>query len=126
MISEAVRAQVRTRASHRCEYCLRDGDDSMLVPLQIEHIIPRKHGGTDDLDNLAIACVRCNLHKGSNLTGIDPHDGKIQALFHPRRQRWSDHFRLDGPYIVGKTAIGRTTARVLEMNSSEQILRRSS
>lgn len=52
---------VRKRRADRCEYCRLPQDLSPLASLQIEHIIPRKHKGTDDLDNLALACKDCNL-----------------------------------------------------------------
>ncbi len=52
----------------------------------IEHIVPKIHGGTDSPDNLALACIDCNPHKGTNLTGIDPEMGEVTGLFHPRRQ----------------------------------------
>lgn len=91
------------------------------MPLQIEHIIPRKHGGSDDPENLALACAECNLHKSSNLTGIDPDTGQITPLFDPRRQVWADHFVRNGLQIVGRTAAGRTTVRVLELNSPERL-----
>jgi 5-methylcytosine-specific restriction endonuclease McrA len=42
------------RASNCCEYCRRRQVDSPLIPLQIEHVIPRKHGGGDSLDNLRV------------------------------------------------------------------------
>src|SRR3990172_7430556 len=113
MLTESMKAQVRRRAGYRCEYCHLDAHDSPLARLQIEHIVPRKHGGSDDLENLALACVDCNLHKGSNLTGIDPDTGQTTELFPPRRHRWNDHFRWDGISILGTTAIGRTTVRVL-------------
>lgn len=116
----ATRAAVRERAGQCCEYCQRRQINSPLIPLQIEHIIPRKHGGSDDLDNLALACAECNLHKGSNLTGIDPETNQIEPLYHPRREPWSAHFRWDGVCIVGLTPTGRTTVRVLDLNSSER------
>ncbi len=116
-----LRAAVRERAAERCEYCQRRQADSPLVPLQIEHIVPRKHGGGDHSDNLALACAECNLHKGSDLTGIDPDTGQITPLFDPRRQRWGEHFSWDGLRILGTTAVGRTTARVLELNSPERL-----
>ena len=81
----------------------------------------RKHGGSDDESNLCLACIDCNLHKGPNLTGIDPLTGVVTELFHPRRQRWEDHFALDRIYIIGRTAIGRTTIQVLGMNSDDQL-----
>jgi hypothetical protein len=112
---------VRQRAKYCCEYCRLHQEDSPLAVLHIEHIIPRKHGGTDDVENLCLACIDCNLHKGSNLTGIDPSTEDVTQLFHPRRDRWEEHFELTGLCIKGKTAIGRTTVRVMEMNSDEQI-----
>ena len=125
-MNQSTRARVQERAGDRCEYCLMRQNDSPLAALHVEHIIPRIHGGTDDLENLALACIDCNLHKGPNLTGIDPQTKQVTALFHPRRHRWEDHFERDGPYVVGKTAIGRTTIRVLNMNSEDQLALRSS
>ena len=125
-MNPTTRARVRERAGDRCEYCLLPQDDSPLAALHVEHIIPKIHGGTDELDNLALACIDCNLHKGPNLTGIDPQTRRVTELFHPRRHRWADHFRRDGPYLVGKTATGRTTIRVLNMNSEDQLMLRSS
>jgi 5-methylcytosine-specific restriction endonuclease McrA len=101
-------------------------NDSPLAALHVEHIVPKIHGGTDDLENLALACIDCNLHKGPNLTGIDPQTQRVTELFHPRRHRWEDHFQRDGLCLVGKTAVGRTTIRVLNMNSEDQLTLRSS
>ncbi len=116
-----LRSAVRRRAAQACEYCQRREIDSPLIPLQIEHIIPRKHGGLDSFGNLALACAECNLHKGSNLTGIDPESKQVTALFDPRRDAWDDHFSWDGLRIVGLTAVGRTTVRVLELNSGARL-----
>jgi len=120
------RTEVRRRAGNVCEYCRLHQNDSPLAVLHIEHIVPKIHGGTDDLDNLALACIDCNLHKGTNLTGIDPESGLITELFHPRRQQWEEHFEWVGIYLQGKTAVGRTTIRVLNMNSEDQLAVRSS
>ena len=126
MITTQVRRQVRERAHNLCEYCHLHQDDSPLAALHVEHIIPKVHGGTDDVENLALACIDCNLHKGTNLTGIDPQTSQLTELFHPRRQHWDEHFQLQEVYLVGKTAIGRTTIRVLGMNSDDQVALRSS
>ncbi len=120
-MTEAARAFVRQRAANRCEYCHLHQDDSPLAALHIEHIRPRKHGGSDDESNLCLACIDCNLHKGPNLTGIDPLTGAVTGLFHPRQQRWEDHFAFEGIYITGSTAVGRTTIQVLDMNSDDQL-----
>ena len=120
-MTRALQELVRQRAGDRCEYCALRQEDSPLASLHLEHIIPRKHGGTDDPENLCLACIDCNLHKGPNLTGIDPESGCVTELFHPRRQQWEEHFEWQGIRIAGKTPEGRTTVRVLEMNSDEQI-----
>jgi hypothetical protein len=112
--------RVRERAGDRCEYChLPQGVSGLRF--HVEHIVSRQHGGTDDPGNLALACPECNLHKGTNLTGIDPDTGQVTPLFHPRRDRWNDHFTLVDGSIVGRTAAGRTTARLLEMNTGDRL-----
>jgi 5-methylcytosine-specific restriction endonuclease McrA len=126
MIGAKTRTNVRKRAEDTCEYCHLQQEDSPLAALHVEHIIPKVHGGTDDLDNLALACIDCNLHKGTNLTGIDPETSEVTELFHPRRQNWGEHFEWHGIYLSGKTAVGRTTIRVLNMNSEDQVALRSS
>jgi 5-methylcytosine-specific restriction endonuclease McrA len=126
MINTQVRTHVRERAHNLCEYCHLHQDDSPWAALHIEHVIPKVHGGTDEPVNLALACIDCNLHKGTNLTGIDPQTNRITELFHPRRQNWDEQFELQGFHLVGKTPTGRTTVRVLNMNSDDQIALRSS
>ena len=93
-------------------------EDEPFYRYQVEHIIPRQHGGSDDESNLALSCPNCNRHKGPNLTGIDPDTGNIVQLFHPRREQWTEHFEFQGPSVVGKTPTGRTTVRVLAMDST--------
>ena len=117
----ALRLGVRVRAGDRCEYCQLHQIDSPFVTLHVEHIIPKKHGGEDDFDNLFLACGDWNLRKGSNLAGIDPVTGKLIALFHPRLQNWSDHFAWKDLHILGRTAVGRTTVRVLDLNHKERL-----
>jgi hypothetical protein len=92
----------------------------LSVPLHVEHITARQHAGDDDLENLAIACSHCNLHKGTNLTSIDPESGQIVSLFHPRQQQWGEHFETRGAVILGLTAIGRATVRLLNMNTPKR------
>jgi hypothetical protein len=115
-----VRDLVRDRAGLRCEYCRAPQEFSELR-FHIEHIVPRQHGGDNSVENLALACPDCNLHKGPNLTGIDPNSGTIVRLFHPRREGWTEHFGYVGFRIVGQTAIGRTTAALLKMNDVDRL-----
>ncbi len=121
MIGAPMRRRVRERADNRCEYCLTRQDDEPFISYQIEHIIAIQHGGSDDEENLALACSHCNLHKGPNLAGIDPTTGSIEPLFHPRRQSWAEHFEVRGALIAGKTPCGRATVRVLAMNAEARV-----
>jgi hypothetical protein len=124
-MNAATQQLVRDRAGHRCEYCRIHQDDEPFYRLHVEHIVPKQHGGSDDPDNLALACRHDNEHKGPNLTGIDPDTGKVVRLFHPRRQRWSRHFRFDGAIIVGRTQCGRATVAVLALNAADRVELRS-
>jgi 5-methylcytosine-specific restriction endonuclease McrA len=108
--------QVRERAAHRCEYCRLAQTEAPLASFHVEHITPKQHGGGDALPNLALSCYHCNLHKGPNLSGLDPESGSLVPLFSPRQQVWEDHFERVGDRIEGRTAIGRATVRVLAMN----------
>jgi len=114
------RELVRGRADERCEYC-GIPQDCVAYRLQIEHVTAKQHHGSDDASNLALACDRCNLHKGTNLTAIDPQTRNIVTLFHPRKDRWHDHFELRGAMIVGLTDIGRATVRLLKMNAEARV-----
>ena len=69
-------------------------------------------------------CMFCNKYKGTDLTSIDPESGEIAPLFHPRRQCWEDHFRLDNAQIVPLTATGRVTVTLLQLNRSERVAER--
>jgi hypothetical protein len=121
----AVHQLVRDRAGDRCEYCRIHQDDEPFYRMHVEHIVAQQHGGADDPDNLALACHHDNEHKGPNLSGIDPETGKVVRLFHPRRQRWSRHFRFDGAVIVGRTQCGRATVAVLALNAPDRVELRS-
>jgi hypothetical protein len=119
-VDAATRAVARERADNRCEYCLLRQQYSD-VKHHIEHIVSRQHGGSDSIDNLALACHRCNLSKGPNLTGIDPTTGELVSLFHPRRDRWIEHFGFQGTKIAGCTPTGRATVQVLAMNDARRL-----
>jgi len=75
-------------------------------------------------DNLALSCVLCNKRKGSDLASVDPDTGKITPLYHPRHDRWSEHFRLDGAQIVPLTPAGRATVYLLQLNQGDRIVER--
>jgi ATP adenylyltransferase len=60
-ISGSLRYEVLKRAGFRCELCGTSADERAI---EVDHILPRKHGGEDDLTNLQALCFKCNANKG--------------------------------------------------------------
>jgi HNH endonuclease len=123
-MAEPRRARIRRRAQNACEYCRLPQRASILAH-QIDHIIAQQHLGSDAESNLCLCCLRCNLKKGPNVASTDPEvesEYRIVALFHPRKQRWSEHFHLrEGGRIEGLTPEGRATVRLLDFNAEERV-----
>lgn len=111
-IPSALRAAVRARAGDCCEYC-RMPELGVFFTHEPDHVIAEQHGGTTSFENLALACVQCNRSKGPNIASVDPATGVVVAIFHPRREVWSEHFEFLEGQILGVTATGRATARLL-------------
>lgn len=119
-MDESLIRLVWQRAQNCCEYCRLPQRYSSLT-FEIDHIIAKKHGGATTLGNLALACFYCNNRKGPNIAGVDPQTGSIIRLFHPRRHKWSRHFYWEGTELRGRTAIGRATISVLNINEDEAL-----
>jgi hypothetical protein len=92
-----------------------------LLTFQIDHTIARKHHGTDEFNNLALACFACNNHKGPNIAGVDPDTDEVVRLFHPRQDSWEDHFGWRGAVLVGRTPVGPATIDVLAINLPHRV-----
>ena len=88
-ISRTTKVDVRDRASDRCEYCRLAQSGFPLVTFHVEHVIARQHGGSDDMENLCLACHWCNLFKGPNLSSLV--DDELTRLFNPRMDRVFDY-----------------------------------
>lgn len=97
-----------------------------VLPFQIDHIVARKHGGHTRAENLALSCYPCNAYKGPNIAGMDEQTGQVTRLFHPRRDDWPTHFAWFGPTLLGRTAIGRVTVAVLDINQPDRLAVRHS
>ena len=117
-MNQSLIRKVWQRAQDRCEYC-RVPASVYPLPFHIDHVVARQHGGPTVLDNLALACLHCNRHKGPNIAGRDSATGELVRLYHPRQDRWSEHFEWEGAKLVGRTAIGRITIQVLAINASD-------
>ncbi|RCS46492.1 HNH endonuclease [Bremerella cremea] len=115
-----MRLEIARRAGNCCEYCqMPQGYDP--ATFEVDHIIPEKMKGETSLPNLCLACFPCNNCKGPNIAGIDPETKQKTFLFDPRNEAWREHFVWDGPYLRGKTSVGRATVDLLQINLSFRI-----
>lgn len=117
----SLRQLVRDRANYRCEYCHLPDFAAPASTFHTEHVIAKQHDGSDDPENRAWSCHRCNFHKGPNLSGIDPLTYHVVRLFDPRRQSWKRHFEWLGALLVGRTQTGRATVAVLNINDPQRV-----
>lgn len=123
-MNHRLRAQVRERAGRRCEYCRIHEHDDPFFTFPVDHVVAQQHGGSTTADNLCFSCFRCNVHKGPNLTSVDPLTAATVRLFHPRRDVWEKHFHWEGSILAGDTPIGRATIRCLAINHPDAVLLR--
>lgn len=116
-ISPSTRKTIAKRANYLCEYCLSPQDFSTQSH-SIEHILPKIKKGSDEPENLALACQGCNSHKSDKTEAIDPFTKRISPLYNPRTDIWKDHFTWSDDYleIIGITAKGRATISLLKLN----------
>ena len=116
-VSASIRAKIEERAEKLCEYC-RSPLEFSPDPFSAEHIFPVSKGGTDDLENLALACQGCNGYKSTKTEAFDVMSRMTAQFYNPRRDLWNEHFvwSEDFTEIIGKTARGRVTITVLKLN----------
>ena len=125
-ISDSFRQLVIQAANYRCEYC-KTSSRLTGMPLIMEHILPRSLGGTDERNNLAASCYRCNEFKGAKTEALDPETQQLVPLYNPRNQDWLAHFIWGngGTHIIGITPIGRATVIALRLNNDNIVAARS-
>lgn len=121
-ISERIQQQVRNRANYLCEFC-HANEQWQYVRFTVDHVIPVSLGGSDNLDNLTLACFHCNRRKTNRLTAVDLQSQTEVPLFNPRQDSWQEHFiwSRDGLSIVGISTIGRATVAALLLNRERVI-----
>lgn len=117
----AARELVRRRAEDRCEYCRLPQTAAPFFTFHVEHIRARQHGGSDDPENLALACPDCNAFKGPNVTTVDPESDAVVPLYDPREHAWDEHFEYHGSRIFGITPVGRGTVELLNLNEESRV-----
>ena len=112
-----LKREIYQRARGRCEYCCSPAFYAP-DPFSVEHIQPRVDGGQLVLGNLALSCQGCNNLKHRATSALDPSTGLLSPLYHPRRDRWEEHFTWseDFLHVLGLTPPGRATVLRLQLN----------
>ena len=120
--SKSIREKIENRANKLCEYCLSPLEFSP-DPFSIEHIFPLAKGGTNNLENLALACQGCNGSKSTKTEAFDLVSQTISSFYNPRKDIWREHFMWNEDFteIIGITAKGRVTVKVLKLNRQRVI-----
>ena len=120
-ISNNLREQVRKRANERCEYChIPEGFTHFSH--QVDHIIPPRHGGVDEIQNLAWACFYCNNNKGTDIATYDLNSRQPVFLYNPYFDEWSEHFTInENGYIIANSSKASGTIRLLKMNNYKRV-----
>ncbi len=72
-------------------YVAQDGE--LMGKTTVEHIIPQAHGGTNELDNLALACRRCNHEKGRRHDVKGPGNAQYEKMVSFLQERRRKRFR---------------------------------
>jgi hypothetical protein len=120
--SEDLKNRIRQTSQNRCGYCLTP-QQIISMPFEIEHIQPIAEGGTDDEENLWLACRNCNGFKHAKTKAVDPITQTEVFLYNPRTQNWFEHFEFsnDKTEIIGKTPCGRATVIALRLNFEQAV-----
>lgn len=122
-VSVRLRRLVIQRAHGICEYCLIHQDDACFS-FHIDHIVSRKQRGPTTPVNLALSCLRCNVAKGTDPGTFIGRPPRLVRLYHPRQDRWDQHFRLAAARIVPLSDEGEATVRLLDLNAADRLLLR--
>jgi 5-methylcytosine-specific restriction endonuclease McrA len=80
------RHNIYTRDGNTCQYC---GQALDRVDLNLDHVVPRAHGGRTTWENVVCCCLPCNLKKGART----PEQAGIRLLKPPVQPRWTPTFR---------------------------------
>ena len=114
------REQVRKRAGLACEYCGVTETDAG-GELTLDHIQPQAQGGSDEIENLALCCSRCNGYKSDYW----PQGADALHLWNPRQDAAEKHFlELADGRLYALTDAGALTLARLRLNRPALIANR--
>ncbi len=86
------RRNIYLRDAHTCQYC---GKVPPKEELTIDHVMPRSRGGRTTWENVVLACIKCNMKKGSKLV----NEAGLKLLKEPKKPHWlaCSHFHQKAP-----------------------------
>ena len=115
-------APVARRAQNRCEYC-HAPEIVFNMRFEVDHVLPRSHGGSNQLDNLALSCPVCNLFKSDFYPQLELDFAPEQRILHPLRDDIGRHYLLreNSGWLVPITETGRFHIAVLQLNRPELV-----
>lgn len=121
-ISKKNKDFIRKLAKGCCEYC-QSQEAYSTQNFSMEHIIPTRLNGSNEIDNLALCCQGCNNFKFIKIGLEDKETGEFIPFFHPRKDIWTEHFKWSEDFlqIIPLTKIGEVTVKVLKMNRQQVI-----
>src|ERR687898_613638 len=100
-VSGTLRYEVLKRARFRCELC---GVSADVRALEVDHVVPRSRGGTDDPDNLQALCYRCNATKRDR----DDTDFRGVGQSYERREQGCPFCEVTKEHTVAETELAYT------------------
>jgi len=117
-MDEQRQEQARERYAYCCGYCgVHEAD--VGATLTVDHHRPRRHGGTDDDENIVYCCPRCNEHKGAYWHEV--HAPRIRLL-HPLDDNLTVHLlEQQTGQLVGQTPEGVFYIQRLRLNRPQLI-----
>lgn len=84
------RSSIFERDRNICQYC---GEVYPKSQLTLDHVHPQSRGGGESWENLVVACVKCNVHKGNRT----PEEANMPLLRKPVRPKWLPRFGMRVP-----------------------------
>jgi ATP adenylyltransferase len=97
-VSGTLRYEVLKRAKFRCELC---GTSAEVRAIEVDHILPRNHGGTDDITNLQALCYSCNAMKRDR----DDTDFRAVSASYSHRESSCIFCEMDSARIIAEDGL---------------------
>jgi hypothetical protein len=120
IFSNQTKIVIANRALYKCEYCLLPEKVS-FYNFQIDHIVSLKHGGSNDVENLAYCCPDCNYFKGTDLGSII-NDSALIRFYNPRIDVLNGHFEIMNGIILPKSDIGKVIEQIFKFNDVDRLI----